>query len=622
MDPEKKTTDFTDILDAMEDGIYIIRQDHMVEFMNKAMIEHFGPGVGKKCYEVINTSEVMCPWCRSREVFENGESAHSEIYVPKKDRTYRIIEVPIHNHDGTISKLNIYRDITARKDQELKLRASEQSYRRLFENVGVGVYISSKEGRIIDANPAFLDMLNYESKEEFLQISIKEDLYRHPEDRLSFQRLIEKEGRVVNYPVDFKRKDGTTIPVLLTSHAHYNYAHQITGYEGICMDQSHIVNMQKKLKESHDFLNNIIKNSPNAIIGATLQGKIFAWNQGAEDTLGYTADEVIGKMDVRQLYSGDEAYTVMKHMRGPDFGGPGKLRFYPMTYMHKDGTPVEGNLSASILYDQHDHEMASVGFFVDLGERLAMERKLHRTQEQLLQSEKLAAMGRLTSQLAHELNNPLYGIMNTLELMKTEIPPSNKRRKLLDMALSETMRLTDMLRKTLSFSKPDQEERCSVDISTILDEILLLYQKQLREIDIKLKTDLAENLLPVIASKNQLRQVFLNMISNAKDAMPEGGTLSITTRGNRDQVWIQISDTGMGIKGENLGKIFEAFFTTKADSIKGVGLGLSVCYGFIKDHGGDIQVESQVGKGTTFTITLPVSDDQQFVECPLPEEKT
>ncbi len=621
MSSPNKTTDFTDILNAMEDGIYITRQDYTVEFMNKAMIEHFGPGVGKKCYEVINASEVMCPWCRAREVFKLGESTHSEIYVPSKDRTYRIIEVPIHNHDGTISKLNIYRDITARRDQEMKLRATEQSYRRLFENVGVGVYISSIEGRIIDANPALLEMLKYDSKEEFLRISIQDDLYRHPEDRRPFQRLIESEGRVVNYPVDFKRKDGSTIPVLLTSNAYYNYAHQVMGYEGICLDQTQIVSMQKKLKESHDFLDNIIRSSPNAIIGATLQGMIFAWNRGAEETLGYTADEVIGKMDVRQLYSGDEAYTVMKHMRGPDYGGPGKLRFCPITYMHKNGTPLEGNLSASILYDENGREMASVGFFVDLGERLAMERKLHRTQEQLLQSEKLAAMGRLTSQLAHELNNPLYGIMNTLELMKTEIAPTNKRRKLLDMALSECMRLTDMLRKTLSFSKPDQEARCSVDINTILEEILLLYQKQLREVDIKLETDLAPNLLPVMASKNQLRQVFLNMISNAKDAMPEGGTLSFNTSGDDNQIRIRISDTGSGIKAENLSKIFETFFTTKTDSAKGVGLGLSVCYGFIKDHGGDIQAESQVGSGTTFTITLPVSIDQESVACPLPEKE-
>ena len=281
---------------------------------------------------------------------------------------------------------------------------------------------------------------------------------------------------------------------------------------------------------------------------------------------------------------------------------------------------MEGNLSASLIYDDKGREIASAGFFVDLGERLEMERKLHRTQEQLLQSEKLAAMGRLTSQLAHELNNPLYGIMNTLELMKTEIPPTNKRRKLLDMALSESMRLTDMLRKMLSFSKPDQEQRCSVDINTILDEILLLHEKQFREVDIIIKTDFADHLLPVTASKNQLRQVFLNMISNAKDAMPEGGTLTVGTRGNGSTLRVQISDTGMGIKTEHLDKIFDTFFTTKTDSAKGVGLGLSVCYGFIKDHGGDIQVESRLGSGTTFSIVLPTSAEAEPATCPDPEE--
>ncbi|MGD9366526.1 MAG: PAS domain S-box protein [Desulfobacteraceae bacterium] len=599
---------FKAILNAMEDGIYITREDYTVEFMNKAMIEHFGEGVGKKCYEVVNASEVMCPWCQAKEVFEDGETTHSEIYMPRLDRTYRIIEIPIHNLNGTKLKLNIYRDITRSRDQELKLRATEQSYRRLFEQVGVGVYISTVEGRVIDANPALLDMLGYERKADFLKIDIKKDLYKHPQDRLAFQEIIEKKGRVLNHSVEFKRKDGSIVPVLLTSAAYYNQARQIAGYEGICIDQTKIFDMQKELKDAHDFLNNIIKSSPDAIIGASLGGVIFAWNEGAEETLGYTAEEVVGKMDVRQLYKGDEAFEVMKKMRGPEYGGRGKLRSYPMTYHHKDGTSVEGNLSANIIYDQSGEEFASVGFFVDLRDRLEMERKLHRTQEQLLQSEKLAAMGRLTSQLAHELNNPLYGIMNTLELMKTEIPPTNKRRKLLDMALSECMRLTDMLRKTLSFSKPDQEEHCLVDINTILDEILLLHEKQLREIDIKLRTDFAEGLLPVMASKNQLRQVFLNLISNAKDAMPEGGKLKISTQGNPKQIRIKVQDTGVGIKQENLDKIFETFFTTKIDSVKGVGLGLSVCYGFIKEHGGDILVESRPGEGTTFTIILPTSE--------------
>ncbi len=609
-----------EILNAIEDGIYITREDYTVEFMNKAMIDRFGEGVGRKCYEVVNASEVMCPWCQAKEVFTKGEGTHSEIYMPSKDRTYRIIEVPITNKDGSKLKLNIYRDITERRDQELKLRATEKSYRRLFEHVGVGVFISTTEGRFIDANRALLEMLGYERKEEFLALDIQKDLYNHPHDRVIFQNMMEKDGRVINHQVEFKRKDGTPIPVLLTATAYRDHARQIVGYEGVCMDQSQIISMEKELKEAHDFLNNVIRSSPNAIIGATMEGTIFTWNQGAEETLGYSAKDVIGKMDVRELYNDDEeAYEVMRRLRGPEFGGPGKLRSYSMTYMDRRGTPVEGALSANLIYDAAGNEFASVGFFVDLGERLEMERKLHRTQEQLLQSEKLAAMGRLTSQLAHELNNPLYGIMNTLELMKTEIPPTNKRRKLLDMALSECMRLTDMLRKTLSFSKPDQEHRCTVDINTILDEILLLHEKQLREIDIKLHTDFAEGLKPVLASKNQLRQVFLNLLSNAKDAMPEGGELTINTQGNGKQIRVQVTDTGVGIKPENLDKIFETFFTTKTDTVKGVGLGLSVCYGFIKDHGGDITVESQLGVGTTFNVILP-TEDHTPIACPVEVE--
>jgi PAS domain S-box-containing protein len=601
-----ESKDLLAVLDAMNDGIYIVRHDYTVEYMNRAMIERFGDGVGQKCYQVVNQTEVLCPWCRAEEVFRDGNSTESEIYIPHQEKTYQIIELPVRNEDGTLSKLNIYRDITATRDQALRLAAKEKDYQRLFEHVGVGVYVSTKEGRFLDANPALLEMLGYASKEEFLQIRIQEDLYRQPEKRLAFQRMIEEDGRVVSYAVDFKRKDGTTLPVLLTSHLRRDHAGQIIGYEGICVDQSQVARLTQEIHEAHDHLRKIVRSSPNAIIGADMQGQIIAWNPGAEETLGYTEAETVGKMDVRELYEEGQAYEVMASMRGADFGGPGKLRAYPMTFKHKNGRLVEGNLSASLIYDDKGRETASVGFFVDLGERLAMERQLSRTQEQLLQSEKLAAMGRLTSQLAHELNNPLYGIMNTLELMKTEIAPENKRRRLLEMALSETERLTEMLRKMLSFSRPDQEARGVVDMNEILDEILLLHEKQLREHDIKIAVDLAEEMPPVWGSKNQLRQVFLNMVSNARDAMPEGGTLKVRTSTANGRVQIQISDDGTGIRPENLDKIFDTFFTTKVDSARGVGLGLSVCYGFIKDHGGDIQVDSRWGQGTTFTIYLPI----------------
>ena len=255
--------------------------------------------------------------------------------------------------------------------------------------------------------------------------------------------------------------------------------------------------------------------------------------------------------------------------------------------------------------------MGSVAIFVDLRERLHAERELADARQHLLQSEKLAAMGRLTSQLAHELNNPLFGIMNTLELMKTEISPQNKRRKLLDMSLSETVRLADMLKKMLSFSKPDQDERSVIDINVVIDELMLLYEKRFRENSIKISFDLEENPGVVMASRDQLRQVFINMFSNAMYAMPEGGDLEILTRKVKGQLITVIEDTGTGIKPEHLKKVFDSFFTTKTESVQGVGLGLSVCYGFIKDHGGDIKVESEYGKWTRFTIILPIHDPLQ-----------
>lgn len=601
------------ILDAIEEGIYIIDTDYTLEFMNKAMVRDFGEGIGKKCYQVISNRDSICPWCRAKEVF-NGETLHWEHHVPAIDKIYDLLEQPLENNDGTISKLSISRDITERKKREEKIRASEEDYRRLFDHVGCGVYISSKEGKFLNVNQALLDMLGYKNKEEFLKIDIAKDLYLRSEDRRKFQEMIENDGQVVDLEVDFKRKDGTRISVLHTSHARYDYDGKVVGYEGLNVDQTQRKQMERKLKEANDFMNNIIQSSPNAIMAADMKGNILIWNRAAEETLGYKSEETIGRMHITNVYPDGVAKEIMKMLRSPEYGGVGKLRSYPMVYVRRDGRIVEGNLSAAIIYDAKGKPVASVGIFVDLEERLEMERKLRQTQEQLLQSEKLAAMGRLTSQIAHELNNPLYGIMNTLELVKTEIPPENKRRKILDMALSETMRLTEMLRKMLSFSKPDEEEKQPVNINTILDEILLLYEKQLREHSIRIISSLKEGLDKVRASKNQLRQVFLNIISNARDAMPEGGTLRVTTRAEGDNVHVEISDTGTGIRKENLHRIFDSFFTTK-DSIKDVGLGLSVCYGFIKDHGGEIKVESEWGSGATFTIILPI-----FKEGP--EEET
>ncbi len=502
-------------------------------------------------------------------------------------------------HLGLLTVEDIYKDHLVEKSKR---------YAELFEHVGCGVYISSKEGKFLDVNPATLSMLGYENKEEFLNIDIARDLYLRPQDRIKFMEMIEKDGYVIDYEVDFKRKDGIPVSVLLTGHVRYDEHGNVIGYEGINVDQTQRKLMENQIRESRDFLHKTIQSSPNAIIAADMKGDIILWNHSAEEILGYQAEEVLGKMNITQVYEEGVAQKLMKMMRSSEHGGKGKLRSYPLINFRRDGSKIECSFSASIIYDAKGKEIASVGIFVDLKEKLRIERKLVQTQDQLLQSEKLAAMGRLTSQVAHELNNPMYGIMNTLELMKTEISPTNKRRKILDMALSETVRLTEMLRKMLTFSKPDQEKKQPTDINSVLDEILLLNERQLQEHSIKIKTSFANGLEMVNASKNQLRQVFLNMVSNARGAMPEGGILSVKTGADNKNINIEITDTGIGIEPENIKKIFDTFFTTK-DSVKGVGLGLSVCYGFIQDHGGDIEVQSEPGVGTTFTVSLPILNE-------------
>ncbi|MBW1960526.1 MAG: PAS domain S-box protein [Deltaproteobacteria bacterium] len=582
------------VLDAMEDGIYIVSRDYTVEFMNRVMIEQFGYGIGKKCYEVINRDNRICSWCGSGEVFDKGETRRSELILPDTDRIYELIELPLRNTDGSLSKVAIYRNITKRKKREEKLWKTEADYRRLFEHVGCGVYISSKEGKFIDANPALLKMLGYESKEEFLKIDITKDLYLKPEDRRRFQAMIERDGQVINYEVDFKRKDGSRIPVLLTSHVRCNRQGEVVGYEGIIVDQSE----RKQIEEDYKSL---FEHMPTGVFISSKEGKFINANKALLDMLGYDSKEEFLKIDItKDLYVRPEDRQKFREMIERD----GRVIEYEVEFKRKDGTPIPILLTAHARYDQQGNIVGYEGLNVDQTQRKQMEKKLRQTQEQLLNSEKLAAMGRLTSQIAHELNNPLYGIMNTLELLKTEIPSQNKRRKILEMALSETIRLSDLLKKMLSFSKPDQEEKQVVDINRILDEILLLHEKQFRENDIRIVSSFAEDLGKVHASINQLRQVFLNIVSNAKDAMPSGGTLTVKTSSRNGIIQIDISDTGIGISAENMNRIFDAFFTTK-ESVKGVGLGLSVCYQFIKYHGGDISVTSQPNVGTTFTITLP-----------------
>jgi two-component system NtrC family sensor kinase len=605
---------FQKISEMGEEGIMVIDKDNRIIFANSRATELTGyPNkamLGMKFDDLLNARDRQFLVEMHNQVgTDESRRVCTEMDIVTADKGTKEAEVCITIARTEAGGMNTYlylRDITERKQFERDLRASEEKYRTLFERVRHGLFISTKEGRFLDCNQALLDMLGFEAKKEFLKIDIVRDLYVNPKDRWRFQKLIERQGFVKDFEVDFKRKDGETITILLTANVLKGPGGQVVGYEGLNIDISQRKRMERELREANEFLINLIESSVDGIIVTDTTGEILIFNNGAERILGYESEEVIGEMNIRELYPPGAAQEVMQKMRTTDYGEAGKLNAFRVVLRNKRGEWIDCDLSASLIYDDQGNEICSIGIFKDLRERLKMEERLHETQQQLLQSEKLAAMGRLTSQIAHELNNPIYGIMNTLELLKTEIAPESKRWKVLEMSLSETERLSEMLRSMLSFSKPEEEARRPVDINELLQGIVLFIDKQMTETNIDIETRFGEEIPEVMSSTNQLRQVFLNIIRNAKEAMPQGGILSLETRREDKRVIIHIRDTGIGIPKEIRRKIFEAFFTTKHE-VKGVGLGLSVCYGIIKDHGGEIRVESEEGRGSTFSIILPAS---------------
>lgn len=250
-------------------------------------------------------------------------------------------------------------------------------------------------------------------------------------------------------------------------------------------------------------------------------------------------------------------------------------------------------------------------------EREARQRaiELEQSQAQLIQVEKLAAMGRLAASIAHELNNPLQAIQNCLHLVLKRPLPEPKRRQYLEMAQEEVERLIGIVQGMLEFYRPSKGQRAPIDTNTVVENVLALAAKQLQHGQVTVHQRLAPNLPPLEAVSDQLKQVFLNIVINAVEAMPEGGDLYVDTRLTPDGRWITVSftDTGIGLSPEEQANIFEPFYTTKT---KGTGLGLSVSYGIIERHGGSIEVHSQPGQGSRFTVKLPVSQPDQPIIVP------
>jgi signal transduction histidine kinase len=274
------------------------------------------------------------------------------------------------------------------------------------------------------------------------------------------------------------------------------------------------------------------------------------------------------------------------------------------------GERLEMEITATEVRDQHGAVVAIVSAMQEVGRLRELERR--RLQQVLFETEKLAATGRLAASIAHEINNPLEAVQNSIYLLGSGLKENAPQRRYLDIARRETQRMSRILRQMLGFYKPGTD-MAPVSVNVIVEDAEALVLKRLRQSRITLVRELDPALPQIRASADQLKQVLLNLFLNAAEAMPKGGTLRVTTRYNVeaergmpfDSVRIEVQDTGMGMDEETQARIFEAFFSTKTQ--KGTGLGLWVSHSIVQGHGGTMKVRSRPGEGTTFIMTLPVA---------------
>ncbi|MBI5252134.1 MAG: response regulator [Desulfomonile tiedjei] len=354
-----------------------------------------------------------------------------------------------------------------------------------------------------------------------------------------------------------------------------------------------------ELERAYQFRENIIENSPDAIVCIRKGGEITIFNSAAEKLLGYKKHEVVGKMSIVRIYPPGGAKKIMKALRADDFGGPGILQKREVTLIDKDGNEIPVYISAAILYEE-GQEAGSMGIFTDLREKLKLEK-------QLLRSEKLSSLGKLSAGIAHEINQPLTGVLTFAHLLLKKFKNDEKTRKDLEIIVRETTRIRGIVQGILDFARETPMQKKPLRIQQVVDQTLEIIVHQQRFFGIELVKLYDPSVPDVVIDSNLMKQVFMNIVLNALDAMGSSGTLTIKIGASNGWVEVDFSDTGKGMPEEMQDKIFDPFFTTK-DSTEGMGmgLGLAISYGIVKNHHGDIQVTSKPGKGTTFTIRLPL----------------
>jgi len=491
---------------------------------------------------------------------------------------------------------------TKRKQVEEALRESEERFRSIVENSQAGIMIIDEAYRLIYVNPELCRISGY-SQKGLIGHDFREFLDGESR-RLVAERYIQRQrGEEVppRYEFNIIRKDGEKRRVEISSAIIKDSAGEVRTVAQI-LDISERKQAEEALRESREELRKMFESVTDGISVIGLNGVITEVNQRTLEIHGYKSkDELIGKSALRLVAPRDHE-KILKNMRKALEGTIGGVEY---TLLRADGTEFPGELSTSALKDASGNWIGHITIVRDITERKRAEAELKEAQERLVRSEKLAAIGQLASGVGHELRNPLGAIKTAVAYVRRKVAATElvaiEPRVLEFLALmdEEVSSANKVVTDLLDFARVAKPTVSLVNASSIINDATT--HVALPE-NVRLTIDVDPDLPMVMVDATQIRQVFVNVILNAAEAMPEGGRLEIKARGKDDLVTVEFTDTGGGIPESLVGKIFDPLFTTKP---RGVGLGLAVCKSIMEKHGGDIRVQSKEGEGTTFTVSLP-----------------
>ena len=586
---------FKELIDSLDDVALAISLDGTLRTINRRTAEILGfpysQLVGHKLEEFLGAPlHAETSGSLARFLEKRNWSGVVEVHLKNDSRRLYydcMVNAIVKGGDVTGASV-LARDVTGHREKE-------QRFTQLFESLQEGVYISNPEGRLLEVNPALVTILGYESKEDLLNL---------PPERLSVDaggepvlgRAGSQSDRTHTREIRLRRKDGG-VAVCVDTSSGVMEAGQIVRYQGTLVDVTEKRALERQLRQQEEFQRHLLESFPDLILVLDLKGQYTFVSARIGELLGYGPEHLMGK-NVDDVENTSPELAALYRTVATGQSSPTSCEYGSR---HHDGSWRTMLGMASPLRDAEGQPAAGVIISV---RDVTMGKKL---EQQIIQSERLAAMGQMIGGFAHELNNPLTSILGMAELLQ-EGEVSEGARKQLVILHKEARRAAEIVQNLQYFARPPAPGRSQVNLNELVQRTVQMQAFPLRKSNITVDF-LPEPAIPaVVADPNQLMQVFLNLLLNAEQAIRESrekGTIRVRIGRKPDSVWIVFQDDGPGITPENLTHIFDPFFTTKRPG-RGTGLGLSICKTVLREHGGNIEAASAPGGGAVFTITLPV----------------